>query len=350
MLALVLIQVGLAKDCSSFKCKSSDMLFVEKTCVFYEPTQQIHWVSSCQSYQECLFLGTKTNSSCELVRLNKDLSWPGEPCYKNSDCLHLNCKDHKCQGRQKGNSCYSDSECSPGLYCQESSGLCQRQIPTGEKGCSRNEACANSAYCNFTGSPSNSFCVQAMSVFPGHRVAQCNANFSAMCQNLLCKEDTEGGVCAGKVWSSKSLPVVCNRDEDCVSVADAFLNSKFQGTCECGYNAEALAYCELFPGDEPYIKFLDSYKKWFSSHEIKLCNSARARGITKCMESYYSSYLELAYSYYSAYLYPQLQNNDLCMKKVVTSAYYKVWKELQKPQDQDFSTRLCLSLLILASI
>jgi hypothetical protein len=96
----------------------------------------------------------------------------------------------------------------------------------------------------------------------------------------------------------------------------------FPGTCECGYNAQGFAYCQLFDGDPVATQLRDVLKTITAKMRPAVCNTAR-RWQDDCLQKGSSSIFQtfsLLRTYVS--LYPKLQGNDLCVKRVLTAAYW----------------------------
>ncbi|CAG9329269.1 unnamed protein product [Blepharisma stoltei] len=328
-------------DCYKFNCKSSDMLFVNETCIFYEPTQGKYWLNECPKYFYCPIPAPiqEINSTCQYIPKPSSYLWPGEPCTSNSSCITNACIDSICIGNTAGESCKSDGDCNPGLFCN--SEKCTQQINTGSYGCSRDEDCVNSSFCNFTGNPATSICVLGYSLASSQAIANCENGVSNLCQNIACIGGNNP-VCNVKL-SSQLLPKACQSSNDCQ--IDGNL-SEYLPSCECAFNPNGKAYCGLYPGDKLYQQYLIMLQDWIKSDIINKCNTER-RGISPCMQAYYPNYLKLAYYASLVSAYPQLQNAPNCAQQIYLSNY---WGFLQQINDQDEysnSNQILLSLALL---
>jgi hypothetical protein len=128
------------------------------------------------------------------------------------------------------------------------------------------------------------------------------------------------------VSSNATLPTTCDSVTSCGSksfvVSD--VNYTLTGDCECGYNNVGAAYCSLHPGDSIYQKYIQYYKKWAASSDVKKCNTIR-RNAAYCMQSVWDNDDTELFQYYEAYtsMYPKLQNNDACVKAIYTNTFYE---------------------------
>mmetsp|Transcript_8370 Transcript_8370/g.8288 ORF Transcript_8370/g.8288 Transcript_8370/m.8288 type:complete len:126 (+) Transcript_8370:435-812(+) len=119
--------------------------------------------------------------------------------------------------------------------------------------------CVNSALCNYTNGqdPSRARCLNAYSLLPGTIIADCPVNgINPLCTAELCIQNNGISYCGDKVMSVNSIPIACNSYVDCMSLTDRFVGGYYYSNCSCGYNADANSYCELFPGDQPYARYL----------------------------------------------------------------------------------------------
>jgi len=49
----------------------------------------------------------------------------------------------------------------------------------------------------------------------------------------------------------------------------------YQNTCECGYNDDAKAYCNVFAGDNVGQDYITALKNFLNSNALQKCNTAR---------------------------------------------------------------------------
>ena len=75
---------------------------------------------------------------------------PGHTCLNNYECRSQKCANtnglYLCQGSVANETCSADEDCSPGLYCSKSRGICRTQLGEGKK-CTRDFDCQNNLAC-----------------------------------------------------------------------------------------------------------------------------------------------------------------------------------------------------------
>ena len=97
--------------------------------------------SSCTSNSECNAGQFCNNGNCSAKYANN------VDCSSNSQCLSGNCQSNKCQPAGTGPSaCNSDSNCSSGQYCDDTSKTCQTRKPAGGS-CLRDGYCGSGLGC-----------------------------------------------------------------------------------------------------------------------------------------------------------------------------------------------------------
>jgi hypothetical protein len=96
-----------------------------------------------------------------------------------------------------------------------------------------------------------------------------------------------------------------------------------EGTCTCGVNAAGTAYCEPFPGDPAGVHLIEVYKEFIEKKHIEACNTRRRYSIECVMSSPFPDKEELALAALLYENYPQLLNNDPCVKRVINNKYWE---------------------------
>eukprot|EP00359_Climacostomum_virens_P003450 CAMPEP_0204906842 /NCGR_PEP_ID=MMETSP1397-20131031/6183_1 /ASSEMBLY_ACC=CAM_ASM_000891 /TAXON_ID=49980 /ORGANISM="Climacostomum Climacostomum virens, Strain Stock W-24" /LENGTH=276 /DNA_ID=CAMNT_0052075847 /DNA_START=236 /DNA_END=1066 /DNA_ORIENTATION=- len=260
--------------------------------------------------------------TCQAQSMDVDIAFPGEVCNLLTRCFAGNCdsKTKRCTGLSQGATCGSDKQCAPGLYCKSS--VCSPQLPVGATGCASSYECLNSASCNRTKTSSN--CVQYFSVPVGGVVSDCDSNISYMCASGSCSKSPKAklGTCVSAIRSVAKQPATCSSNLDCVGVTSN--NQTFTSSCSCGLNPEGNSYCSLFPGDAPGQNLMSLYSKFLNSTYIGTCNTGR-RYSTECiLSSSFPEKEQLAMANLYFEFYPQLQNNDICIKQVFNNQYWNL--------------------------
>ncbi|CAG9324372.1 unnamed protein product [Blepharisma stoltei] len=69
------------------------------------------------------------------------------------------------------------------------------------------------------------------------------------------KKVEEKKVCDIAPASFGSIPKKCQSSDDCANYFTTDLTD-----CVCGINSEGQSYCQLFPGDDPYLKYYEAVK------------------------------------------------------------------------------------------
>lgn len=256
------------------------------------------------------------------------------------------CQSSVCVGQLNQEICIDNSHCNPGLFCNNNN-ICDYQIPAGKFGCENDEMCVNQALCNFTGDPSSSACVNAYSLFSGSYIASCpESGYNRLCMFDICISNNGFYFCGDQVWLMNTIPVQCSSFEDCISQTDRFVGGYYYSNCTCGYNPSGNSYCQLLPGDQPYLRYLKLIQIWLESPKLNNCNTQR-RFISPCMAEYFADYLELSYQYYYVGLYPMLQGNSDCIKDVMTTSFWSLWHQIEDKNMTSASLSLFISFISL---
>lgn len=343
------------KKCFKYQCKGDNVKMNKKQCVKFQ--KGTFHIQTCEGDRVCPAMQrpsfTPRNCVKEEHHFNKK-AFPGESCDSNRDCkedarcISKTCygaecvnkekddKDDKddtddkddqggdkyCYGKMLGDECESSTECNPGLYCAKSDlmcgdGTCAVQKAVGES-CESSLECVNSAACF------NSICTDLFTIKSGEEIniKDCDdKGRSPLCESYSCirQKETETAVCIDAPHTfSETLPVQCNTSADCIGTNDV---QNVTSACTCGFNAMGASYCDLFPGDAPYVDFLAQFKL-FIADGTQYCNTER-RFSQECIALYAkktgdSTLLDLAMY---AEDYPLYQNNDECVTEVYTRTF-----------------------------
>jgi hypothetical protein len=342
-----------ARRCLKYQCKGESVKMNKKQCVKFQ--KGTFHIRPCEGDKVCPAMQrpsfTPRNCVSEEHHFNKK-AFPGESCDSNKDCFEearcnnkLNYdkdgkddKDDKdkddqddqddvvgdkhCYGKVLGDECESSSECNPGLYCAINDlmcgdGTCAAQKALGES-CESSFDCINSAGCF------NSNCTALFTVKSGEEInlEDCDAKGRApLCESYSCilQKDTQTAVCIDAPHTfSETLPVQCQTSADCLGTNNV---QNVTSACTCGFNALGASYCDLLPGDAPYVDFLTQFKL-FIADGAQYCNTLR-RFKQECFALHAertgdSTLLDLGMY---AEDYPLYQNNDECVSKVYTRAF-----------------------------
>ena len=180
------------------------------------------------------------------------LRYPGEECdEKKNQCLYnKECKNKKCVGYKKNETCQDFEECEVGLFCNKTSGVCEIQKNEGEY-------CQDSWECkNYLGCYKNS-CIKYGSLKANMRNTINESLFSGDEEKryYLCefgKLDKTQTFCVTTdydsywIWThNKTLTdgfIECQNGELCYYVEG---KRNFSLKCECGFNEEGKGYCPI---------------------------------------------------------------------------------------------------------
>ena len=305
---LLLVWVVSGLECSSYRCSSEYL--GEDICILHQ--NSTYYINPCPEAKYCPPLEVGVRSYCVSHTTPIAYAWPGESCV-NAPCQYGSCDGQYCQGASHNETCTLNGECNPGLRCHKS--YCKALLPKGKSGCESDFDCENDSGCD------KGKCVRYFSKREAEEV-ECNNNRTNICESGACYK----GYCLGYLKNDNPLPALCNTTEDCTSsMYDMPVYPiKFYQDCECGYNKEANAYCSLFVGDLHMKNYLSLLKKWLSSLHAKKCNTERRYSL-ECIKDHWKPqhYEEIHYAKLLVDLYPKLQNNEPCVKKVYTAQFYK---------------------------
>lgn len=333
MISVLLVASAAALSCNLYSCAPTTANWDDGGCITYY--EGVYFLRTCtsQQYSYCQPIASPGNSSCALQPASSsyNVSWPGEPCIDDLSCVYGTCRNDTCTGYALGANCTSDASCTPGSYCNMT---CMPQLTASQSGCTRDEMCSNSQGCNITTSGLG-VCTGYLSLPSGAGVWPCNSYRNNLCSTGMCSTlNAESAFCID-VKSTK-YPMECSDSDDCRSTVDNTTQAFTYSTCSCAYNALGSSYCGLFPGDAPYIKYIDYLAKWLTSSAVSKCNTAR-RIAANCQETYWNEADSMALSYYKAYVdnFAAIQQNDRCVQAIYTSTYWELAEDFQEPQDDD---------------
>lgn len=348
MVFLLLLSVSLANAqtvCHKYECNDGSVELLPSTCIFYLNETDTFYLEPCEDNSVtpyCTPISSPGNSSCiAMPPSSKGISYPGEPCFSNDTCAYGYCSDSVCRGNSTAQNCTDDSDCDYGNFCDTSysTAICRIQLPIGNPFCIRDEMCVNSAQCVY------GVCTQVLSLREGEAANNCDQNSSLLCQSTQCYD----GYCMGFAESSYSLPKQCANSTECFS--NSYNNDPyyltFNSDCTCGYNSEGSAYCDLFPGDSFYSKYLQKLADWYSSDAVNQCHTLR-RTALNCLESVWEEddIAEYVYFYYSTIYYAQIQGNDKCVREIYGSLYTEASDDYENIDDSGvWMTSLVLGLI-----
>lgn len=334
-----------AIECKSFQCRLPDQSFTLDTCIFWDQDSNGYFLQECgfaAPYCPTLSPSDPSNSTCLALPETNINVWPGEKCHADSDCNEFaedGCKNGVCQGTREGDSCNSTDYCHPGLYCNKID-LCKPLLSDGNSGCESDYDCENNLGCDIDkNNELTGICRPYFSILPHEQVRSCTNNQNSLCSSSMCAVRLADNqfYCTQKISSnSKNTPTTCQTDNDCASIQDPFFPMTFFTSCTCGYNADATAFCGLFPEDNDYKRYLTLQKDWYQSSAIKNCNSIRRKALN-CISDWWNTDSATSLTYYTLKLsnWASIQNNDICVSEIY-ELNYNLWKKAyEKIADED---------------
>ena len=119
MLFLLLISLVLSQVCPTYNCHLGGF-DLSPTCATVTANRNVLLQVCDNPFQAyCEISGTLTsNFTCSASPIRKPiLSYPGEFCMENSNCITGTCQSNTCLGLGPGLYCYTNSACDVGLYC-----------------------------------------------------------------------------------------------------------------------------------------------------------------------------------------------------------------------------------------
>mmetsp|Transcript_34559 Transcript_34559/g.60674 ORF Transcript_34559/g.60674 Transcript_34559/m.60674 type:complete len:352 (-) Transcript_34559:20-1075(-) len=326
--------------CFDYKCNDGHLAMADGTCIQFQDFT--FYVEPCPAFSNkwyCDPITTPGTSNCTEYQIENYLysAYPNEPCFYDNNCIpDLLCLNSTCQGKTESQACTSSGQCAQGLYCDN--GFCISQIKEDRSGCVTDYDCANNLGCNY------GVCLPYFSLDVDQSVETCTDDTSLLCKYWGCHNN----VCLGKLTSARSYPIECAHDDDCAS--DKVNGQVFYSECECGYNSESKSYCSLFPNDGPASSYQDALKDYIKGTAIYNCNTER-RFERECYKYHYRMHYSDILNYHKTKyeLYPQIQDNDDCVREVYTINYQ--WALENYDQDDSAIARTsALALAVLSLI
>mmetsp|Transcript_4832 Transcript_4832/g.9029 ORF Transcript_4832/g.9029 Transcript_4832/m.9029 type:complete len:363 (+) Transcript_4832:302-1390(+) len=356
LFALLALIVGvMGGTCPSYSCGNKNA-FSDGQCVIANTTSNTLMIQPCKGNLACNTTDAVDNFYCvapaPVIAANNTL-YPGEHCSYAYQCKNnYNCTNGYCSGVALDGDCLDSEECAPGLRCNPDSATCTATLNIGESGCYNEFDCMNGAGCNKNASASTGTCVAYYSLNINANVSNCNddTKTSSLCSTGSCEVysalGTEG-YCISAI-KSPSLQKTCTLDSDCYGVSG---NITATGTCSCGYNVNGNAYCDLFPGDSEYTKYISLLVKYFHNAKVNSVCNVMARLNDDCIQQALSVdeyYFLKQYEYASQY-YPEIQYNDACVKATYNSYYWDLVNNNNDIDDDDDDDSAGLLALVAAA-
>lgn len=320
--ALEIEEIDATLNCSALSCNSA-------TASLGQPCQIVNLetgsteLTPCASPYYCDTTVKNVNVTCDYWPSYKLSSFPGEPCNTDSQCQYGYCGDGNiCVGKSYNQTCSVNGECNPGFYCGGDYSTCLNQLAPGSRtSCKHDYECSNLSGCY------NGRCT-LYGTLQNQALINCpKASHNPLCSSGYCAN----GSCEGNITSAE-LPQTCNADIACHSK-----EGSVAGTCECGYNSDATAYCTLFPEDPDFREMNTMLKKWYNSTLITNCNTSR-RFANQCIAFNWVDYVDQPkYFYYTSRVqnWAKIQNNTACIKDTYNKDYWTLENNWQAILDND---------------
>ena len=317
MLLVILLHLASGILCGRYSCyniaENETSSYLEQQCI--NQVGGFFQLEICEDEFFSYCSPNFNNTYCSLPPTVSDLNiaYPGEPCTFDRNCLNSICLNNTCQGNPVNSQCTTGSQCDVGLYCNSTTLSCQGLVAAGGV-CYEDSDCVSGCGClNFA-------CTKFFTATAGTSVPTCNyQNF--LCTSGVCAVAELGGlVCVNAMQTDVTLPKTCLNNADC-TVADKV--ASYSTICECGFNQNSQAFCNLAPGDPLYLQFVKYMSQWLMSSGAAKCHSSR-RTSQACIQAYADSQLYITLMYYQALVnyYPMIQNNDACIQNIYTQQYW----------------------------
>lgn len=233
-----------------------------------------------------------TNDNSKKDSSYKKLSYPGEPCLSNDNCMDaFICDSTKlCSGKSKDQTCETHSDCKAGLFC-ESNQTCQSQKYE-DSYCRTEYDCRNNMGCH------DNKCIKYFSLPTGtalsKSIVDINANnkLTDLCefgyvddQNQICSKlsyftskERSGSefdkIKKDKKYDTKNKVIECELGEKCTLYNSNNIAS--EEYCTCGYNKLGKSYCPISHDDEK------SWKQYLNQILINRNNDCHTLNRFKC--------------------------------------------------------------------
>lgn len=307
---------SLDATCPKYSCKPESMIFTPNTCIY--STSDQYYLDPCKTSLPYCKQVSEGNSTCSISPPPPEPTpaYPGEYCNKDSDCLYPQCINNTCIGKHWLEPCKYNYECNVGLYC-DSQNVCWLQKDE-YSSCENDYECENNMGCNKWNYEYPGECRRYYTLSNKEWVYNCQNYQSNFCSSGNCGGPGGKGICIDGI-KPRYLDPQCEEDEDCPGESFGW---QYYSTCECGYNGDGKKYCKAFLGDYIGRLYVDRIKDWYNSAVVRECHTDK-RASEECMQKWdgYQDYLKKMY--YWMY-YPQLMQNDECVKEIYTSFYWNI--------------------------
>jgi len=327
--SLFLALLGAGFACPRYQCGANT-----DVCAAGDSNSSSYTISPCEdSSQICPVPSPYANSTCsDTTTPSNGSKYPSESCSSHSECYTGNCTNSVCLGADSGEECIDGGDCNPGLSCFNYT--CAPALQVNQTGCTQETDCVNSATCDLLAKTCIPYFSAPARKFIGD--CDCDSNISRTCASNFCVclqgPNVSKGVCAGSPVSPL-LPRPCSSSNDCGAIASD--GRTYKSHCTCGYTTYGNSYCSLFPADTPYIQYLSLLQEFIASPKLDTSCNVKGRFSPDCIKkvkgnAWYTQYrrAELLVN-----LYPQLQDNQSCIRQTFTREYWQSYN-----QSQFFST------------
>lgn len=323
-----------SEDCPKYTCSSSNTTEIDEVCISQLAAN--YDLIPCSYGLTCEIPGPNQESTCSNLTSSSPLSFPGEKCNEDSDCITSKCLGSHCSGSPEGDPCTKTRDCDIGLACKSSVCILLKEID--EKGCRNDYDCVNNAGCSYISTSTYGVCTEYFSLSDYTEVKYCYGNKNPLCKSGTCSNNNDTLICLPELSNTLQSPYECIVSDYCYSEEDDVTGTILKGKCECSLDGKS--YCSLFPGDPETYDYKVHRKAWLNTKEIHKCHSER-RFSTECMDDVWDS-KKYSYWYYENYvnLYAQTRNADACS----LSMYYPSYSEVMLTFTSSFGGVLAFGL------
>jgi hypothetical protein len=329
--------------CPKYLCKQSSQHFTKNTCVAY--LEGDYYIGKCEKGNCSPALGNENSTCSGASEMRMLINYPGTKCKNSTDCFSNFCYKQVCKGQEKGQTCQSNYDCDPGLYCNST----YKCSELSQKSCANDFSCENNYGCNFNK------CVPYFSIQPGKAVSNCpGSNKNILCDSATCGTLNGQSICIEALQNVVKSPYSCTAGSFCLSQTDARTGLQVINECICGLSKSGKAFCELLTGDKPSLNFFKSVKSWSKSEEIHKCNTME-RFEKSCLSSWWNhdSYVQFLYYYLLYEYYPYVANAEPCVLSLYLPEFYKSYSDYASELESDsysiiFSSPFFSAILLLS--
>lgn len=224
-----------------------------------------------------------------------------------------------------GMRCSTNFDCDPGMRCSE--GACAALLEMGDIGCNTDFDCVSNCACIDAGgfASDTKKCIGYFTQKNGVEVEDCrntDDGVSLICNSGFCIiSDSPKGTCGTAPNNNMHPSQPCTSDSQCGG-SDG--TNDYDGRCECGFNMEGSAFCNLFLGNEIGQRYLNDLLSFVHSGAQNQCNTER-RFHEECLAlsstgRYTSAYIKVTHAKDYYLNFPKLNGNDEC-----TMATWTCW-------------------------